>query len=57
MKKIQGQGYVGLAHGEDIPREHSDDTLEGEEEGNGRAIVEDDKEGDVSFNSVHFILF
>ncbi|EKM83139.1 hypothetical protein AGABI1DRAFT_111634 [Agaricus bisporus var. burnettii JB137-S8] len=46
MKKIQGQGYVGLTHGEDIPREHSDDTLEGEEEGNGRAIVEDDKEGD-----------
>jgi V-type H+-transporting ATPase subunit a len=55
MKKIQGQGYVGLAHGEDMPRDHSDDTLEGEEEGNGRAIVEDDKEGEVSF-SIQFVL-
>jgi V-type H+-transporting ATPase subunit a len=57
MKKIQGQGYVGLAHGEDMPRDHSDDTLEGEEEGNGRAIAEDDKEGEVSFNFTRFEVF
>lgn len=51
MKKIQGQGYVGLAHGDDIPRDHSDDALEGEEEGNGRAIVEDVEEVQVSLSS------
>lgn len=39
MKKIQGQGYVGLGT-EDIPRHATDDVLEGEEEGNGRAIAE-----------------
>ncbi|KAK0225032.1 V-type ATPase, V0 complex, 116kDa subunit family [Armillaria nabsnona] len=39
MKKIQGQGYVGLNH--DAPRDSSDDIMEGEEEGNGRAIAED----------------
>ncbi|TFK34883.1 V-type ATPase, V0 complex, 116kDa subunit family [Crucibulum laeve] len=41
MKKIQGQGYVGLGHGDDAPRDSSDDALEGEEEGNGRAMAED----------------
>ncbi|KAF8894807.1 V-type ATPase, V0 complex, 116kDa subunit family [Infundibulicybe gibba] len=44
MKKIQGQGYVGLNHGDDGPRDSSDDALEGEEEGNGRAIAEDANE-------------
>ncbi|KAK0442909.1 V-type ATPase, V0 complex, 116kDa subunit family [Armillaria borealis] len=42
MKKIQGQGYVGLNH--DVPRDSSDDIMEGEEEGNGRAIAEDAEE-------------
>ncbi|KAK0210190.1 V-type ATPase, V0 complex, 116kDa subunit family [Desarmillaria ectypa] len=42
MKKIQSQGYVGLNH--DAPRDSSDDILEGEEEGNGRAIAEDAEE-------------
>lgn len=41
MKKIQGQGYVGLGHADDVPRDSSDDALEGEEEGHGRAIAED----------------
>ncbi|KDQ59677.1 hypothetical protein JAAARDRAFT_33251 [Jaapia argillacea MUCL 33604] len=36
MKKIQGQGYVGIHADGD----HADEVLEGEEEGNGRAIVE-----------------
>jgi len=40
LKKIQGQGYIGL-NGDDAPRDDSDDTLEGEEEGNGRAIAEE----------------
>jgi len=43
-KKIQGQGYVGLGHEDDAVRGHSDDVLEGEEEGNGRAIAEDAEE-------------
>lgn len=38
MHKIHGQGYVGLHNGEDMARSSND--LEGEEEGNGRAIVE-----------------
>ncbi|THH16939.1 hypothetical protein EW146_g3778 [Bondarzewia mesenterica] len=44
MKKIQGQGYVGLAHGDGAPDEdlgRRSNDLEGEEEGNGRAIAED----------------
>lgn len=48
MKKIQGQGYVGIGHGDGAPRESSDDALLGEEEGNGRAIVEDAEEEHVS---------
>src|SRR6266478_7475144 len=38
-RKIQGQGYIGL-HGDEGPRDSSDEILEGEEEGNGRAILE-----------------
>ncbi|KAF9023037.1 H+-ATPase subunit [Hymenopellis radicata] len=38
MKKIHDQGYVGLNH--EGPRDSSDEALEGEEEGNGRAIAE-----------------
>ncbi|EMD34353.1 hypothetical protein CERSUDRAFT_86474 [Gelatoporia subvermispora B] len=42
MKKIQGQGYVGLS-ADEVPR-HSDDTaLEGEEGGNG-AVADADEE-------------
>ena len=50
MKKIQNQGYVGLAHG-DGPQENMgrrSDDLEGEEEGNGRAIAEEMDEEHVS---------
>ncbi|KAL4243901.1 V-type proton ATPase subunit a [Abortiporus biennis] len=39
MQKIQGQGYVNIG-GEDVVRHSSDEILEGEEEGNGRAIAE-----------------
>lgn len=39
MKKIKGQGYIGLG-GEDTIGQATDDQLEGEEEGNGRAITE-----------------
>jgi V-type H+-transporting ATPase subunit a len=41
MKRIQEQGYIGLSHGDDVPRMSSDELLQGEEEGNGRAIAED----------------
>jgi V-type H+-transporting ATPase subunit a len=41
MNKIQSQGYVGVSHGDDV---HDDMILEGEEEGNGRAIAEDMEE-------------
>ena len=44
MNKIRKQGYVGL-NGEDAPRTSGD--LEGEEEGNGRAIVESMEEESV----------
>ncbi|EKM56054.1 uncharacterized protein PHACADRAFT_257099 [Phanerochaete carnosa HHB-10118-sp] len=44
MKKIKGQGYIGLG-GEDTIGEHAtDEQLEGEEEGNGRAATEDAQE-------------
>ena len=44
MRKIQAQGYMGLGQ-DGGARESSDEVLEGEEEGNGRAIAEDqDKE-------------
>lgn len=48
MKRVQGQGYVGLGQADDATRDHSDDVLEGEEEGNGRAIAEDAEHGEVS---------
>lgn len=41
---IEGQGYVGLGHRNGGPRESTDEVLEGEEEGNGRAIVEEMEE-------------
>ena len=48
MHRIQGQGYVGLGHGEALPRDSSDAVLEGEEEGNGRAILEESENENVS---------
>ncbi|KAH9935813.1 H+-ATPase subunit [Amylocystis lapponica] len=39
MQKIHGQGYIGLGTDE-APRDISDTVMEGEEEGNGRAVVE-----------------
>jgi V-type H+-transporting ATPase subunit a len=45
MQKIQRQGYIGL--GEGIPRDSSDRMLQGEEEGDGRAIMEDSDEEHV----------
>ncbi|KAI6138927.1 V-type ATPase, V0 complex, 116kDa subunit family [Pisolithus tinctorius] len=39
MKKIQGQGYVGLDHHDGL-RHSTDEGLEIEEEGNGRAAIE-----------------
>ncbi|KAH7914088.1 V-type ATPase, V0 complex, 116kDa subunit family [Hygrophoropsis aurantiaca] len=44
LQQIQGQGYVGLGHHDDAPRESSDEVLEIEEEGNGRVIVEEMEE-------------
>ncbi|CAL1703326.1 unnamed protein product [Somion occarium] len=38
-QKIQGQGYIGLG-GDENAVHNSDEVLEGEEEGNGRAIAE-----------------
>lgn len=40
MKKIQQQGYIGLGQ-DGGHRESTDEVLEGEEEGNGRAIADD----------------
>jgi hypothetical protein len=39
-------GYIGLGH-DDIPRESTDEALDGEEGGNGRAIAEDAEEEHV----------
>lgn len=47
MKKIQGQGYVGLHHDDVGPRDSGD--LEGEEEGDGRVIVEEMEPEGVCF--------
>lgn len=55
MKRIQEQGYVGLSHGDDMPRTSSDDLLEGEEEGNGRAIAEDMDEEHVRIPFLHVV--
>jgi V-type H+-transporting ATPase subunit a len=46
---IEGQGYVGLGHRNGGPRESTDEVLEGEEEGNGRAIVEEMEEEHVRY--------
>jgi len=48
IKKIQGQGYVGLGQ-DGGPRESTDAVLVGEEEGNGRAMAEDAEEEYVCF--------
>lgn len=45
MHKTTRQGYVGL--GEETSRDTDDSQLEGEEEGNGRAFVEDGEEDGV----------
>lgn len=50
-KKIHGQGYIGL-QGEEVSRESSDETLEGEEEGNGRAILESEEDEHHDFSEV-----
>ncbi len=47
MQKTHGQGYIGLG-ADEAPREVEDTILEGEEEGNGRAIVEANDEEHVS---------
>lgn len=47
MKKIQAQGYIGLGQ-DNGHRDSTDEALEGEEEGNGRAIAEDQDEDSVS---------
>ena len=43
MKIIQSQGYIGL-HGDDTVGPPTDDQLEGEEEGAGRAIADEDED-------------
>lgn len=55
MKKIQGQGYIGLG-GEDVVGHDSDEVLEGEEEGNGRAIAEamDEEHVSLAFSGMRF---
>lgn len=45
MKRIQAQGYTGLGEN---PRDDPDDVLEAEEEGNGRAVIEDAHDEHVS---------
>ena len=47
MKRVHEQGYVGLSGDQDARRTSSDDTLEAEEEGDGRAIAEDMEEEHV----------
>ncbi|GAW06664.1 vacuolar atpase 98 kda [Lentinula edodes] len=49
MHKIKEQGYVSISgegDGNGIHRNSSDEVLEGEEEGNGRAIAEDGDDGE-----------
>lgn len=46
MKRIRDQGYIGL--GQDGHRDSSDEVLEGEEEGDGRAIAEDADDEEAS---------
>jgi V-type H+-transporting ATPase subunit a len=47
MKRIHDQGYVGLSGDHDARRISSDDVLEAEEEGDGRAIAENMEEEHV----------
>jgi V-type H+-transporting ATPase subunit a len=49
MHKTTHQGYMTLGNGEDTGRHSTDDALEGEEEGNGRAIAEAAGEEHVCF--------
>lgn len=51
LKKIQGQGYIGLAHGDDETRVSTDDAIEGEEEGNGAAVAEGAEDEHASVSS------
>lgn len=46
---IQGQGYAALGHRNGGPRGSTYEVLEGEEEGNGRAIVEEMEEEHVRY--------
>ncbi|OCH90662.1 H+-ATPase subunit [Obba rivulosa] len=59
MKKIQGQGYVGLSADED-PRHVDDTALEGEEEGNGlvagEAIEEEPEHHDLGEVVIHQVI-
>ena len=58
MRRIHQQGYVGLSSDHDTRRTSADETLEAEEEGDGRAIVEDmDEEHVSSFPSHGFLGF
>ena len=58
MKRIHEQGYIGLSSDHDARRTSSDNTLEAEEEGDGRAIVEDMEEEHVgSSPSCGFLWF
>lgn len=56
LKKTQAQGYVGLG-AEEPSHQLTDDVLEGEEEGNGRAIAEAMEEEHVSRLLSLFIVF
>lgn len=47
MKRIHEQGYIGLSSDHETRRTSSDDTLEAEEEGDGRAVAEDMEEEHV----------
>ena len=55
MQKIQGQGYIGLLGADEAPRHAEDVDIEGEEEGNGRAIVEVNDEEHVSLCTSFFL--
>jgi len=60
MKKIQDQGYVGLDQADGTGRYAQDEILEGEEEGNGRALVEsadsDEEEHDFGEVVIHQVI-
>lgn len=60
MKKIKSQGYIGLGGEDTIGGHATDDQLEGEEEGNGRAVAEaaqeDEEHHDFSEVVVHQVI-